>query len=392
MMLTDGRLYGAAMILALGALAGCGNGEAAAGGAAAAPGGGPGGPPGGGRGGARTSVVETAAVMQGSIAQEVALSGVVEPLRTVGVNSQLAGAVTQVFAEEGTRVRAGQVLVRMDDRELAAQVRSLQASFAVAESNYQRAEQLRERQVVTQAEYDRDRAAYEAARAQLDGLRTRLSYATVRAPVDGVVTRKAVEQGDVVGAQARLFEIGELATLVVRVNVSERDVVSLRAGQPADIGLDAFPGQSYTGTIRRIFPAADPASRLVPVEVALTGEAMRVARPGFLARVALALGTRDDVLLVPGSAVVGDAGAQSVFVVEDGKASRRPVRTGLTSRGQVEIVGGVAAGEVVVTVGNNSLRDGADVRVVNGPGAAPQRAVDSTGERSQGTASAGGRS
>jgi membrane fusion protein, multidrug efflux system len=330
--------------------------------------------------------------MQGSIAQEVALSGVVEPLRTVGVNSQLAGAVTQVFAEEGTRVRAGQVLVRMDDRELAAQVRSLQASFAVAESNYQRAEQLRERQVVTQAEYDRDRAAYEAARAQLDGLRTRLSYATVRAPVDGVVTRKAVEQGDVVGAQARLFEIGELATLVVRVNVSERDVVSLRAGQPADIGLDAFPGQSYTGTIRRIFPAADPASRLVPVEVALTGEAMRVARPGFLARVALALGTRDDVLLVPGSAVVGDAGAQSVFVVEDGKASRRPVRTGLTSRGQVEIVGGVAAGEVVVTVGNNSLRDGADVRVVNGPGAAPQRAVDSTGERSQGTASAGGRS
>jgi membrane fusion protein, multidrug efflux system len=378
-----GRLAGAVLILALGALAGCGDsGEAAApaAGAAMRPGGGP---------GARTSVVETAAVAQGSIAQEVALSGVVEPLRTVGVNSQLSGAVVQVLAEEGTRVRAGQVLARMDDRELAAQVRSAQASFAVGEANYQRAQQLRERQVVTQAEYERDFAAYQAARAQLDGLRTRLDHATVRAPIDGVVTRKAVEQGDVVGAQARLFEIGDLSTLVVRVNVSERDVVSLRSGQEAQVGLDAFPGQAYAGSVRRIFPAADPASRLVPVEIALTGEAMRVARPGFLARVALALGTRDGVLLVPGSAVVGDAGAQAVFVVEDGKASRRPVRTGLTSRGMVEIAGGVAEGEVVVTIGNNQLRDGADVRVVNGPGGTPQKAGDTTGERPAG---AGGRS
>jgi RND family efflux transporter MFP subunit len=348
-------------LLAL-AAAGCGRGEAAPQGQ----GGGRGGP-GGGPGGAR-AVVETSAVERGSIHQDVSVSGAVEPLRLVGVNSQLSGALLAVTVEEGSPVSAGQVLARVDDRELAAQQASAEAAFAVAQSAYERAEELRKRQVITVEEYERDRTAHAAAKAQLDQIRTRRGYAVVRAPSSGVVLEKRVEAGDVVAPQTRLFTIGENA-MVVRVSLSELDVVKLAPGQEVGVTLDAYPRRPFTGRIRRIFPAADPTTRLVPVEVALTGEAERAARPGFLARVTASVGTQDNVLLVPASAIVASAGQSAVFVVRDGKAARREVETGLNSQGKVQIVSGLQAGEVVVTLGNNNVRDGAEVRVVKGPGA-----------------------
>jgi membrane fusion protein, multidrug efflux system len=330
-----------------------------------------GGPP----GGMRMAVVETAAVETGTIAREVNVSGVVEPLRAVAVNSQMSGALVAVNVEEGTLVRQGQVLARIDDRELAAQEASIQAELRVREAAYQRAETLRDRQVITMAEYERDRAAYEAARAQLDQLRARRGFATITSPVSGVVTEKRVEAGDVVGPQTRLFTVGEISTMVVRVSVSELDVVQLSPGDRAQVVLDAFPAQPIAGRIRRVFPSADPTTRLVPVEVALEGEAARIARPGFLARVTFALGAREGVPLIPAGALVGaQGGGEAVFVVEEGKAVRRPIRTGMNWQGRVEILEGVETGEAVIVTGASNVRDGSEVRVVSGPGAeAPRR-------------------
>ena len=312
--------------------------------------------------GERTVPVATAVVEVGTIARSVTVSGVVAPLRNVGINSQLAGAVREVNVEEGDVVRAGTVLARLDDREIRAQVASAEAAFEVAEATFQRSERLFERQVITRAEYDRDRAAYAAARAQLDLLRTRLDYATIEAPINGIVTEKHIEAGDIVSTQTRLFTLADLDTLVTRVQVSELDVVDLREGATVDLSLDAYPDRLFQARIRRIFPTADPATRLVPVEVALDEQANAFARPGFLARVRLALGTRTGVKLVPASAIVGDAGSPAVFVVRDGRAFRRTVETGLTSEGRVEIVAGLEPGERVVVAGNNALRDGAPVR------------------------------
>jgi RND family efflux transporter MFP subunit len=197
-----------------------------------------------------------------------------------------------------------------------------------------------------------------------------MGYATVRAPIGGVVILKNVEAGDVVGLQTQLFTIADVSTLVVRVRVSELDVVQIRPGDPVSVVLDAFPGQTLSGRVRRIFPSADPTSRLVPVEVALSGANARVARPGFLARLTFALGSRQDVRLVPASAIVSDASGSAVYVVANDRAARRVVRTGVMSEGRVEILDGVQTGEMVVVTGTNNLRDGATVRVVN-PAAGP---------------------
>lgn len=341
---------------------------------------GSGGPGGRGPGGAPVTVVETAPVASGSIAREVEVSGVVEPIRTVSVNSQLSTTVQAVHVEEGDRVGAGTVLARLEDAELVVELEAARAALEAARAAFERAEQLREREVITLPEYEADRTAAAAAEAEVRRLQTRVGYATVRSPIAGVVTAKHVEAGDVVGTQARLFEVADVSTLVVPIGVSELEVGELSPGDTMQVSLDARPDQPIRGRIRRIFPAADPATRLVPVEVAL--EAGSLARPGYLARVRFRFGERLDVPLVPAGAVLtGSSGEESVFVVEDGKAFRRDVETGLVSEGRVEIVSGLRAGEVVVVEGGTTLREGAAVRTV-GTSTAAEALPDSIEERS----------
>lgn len=327
--------------------------------------------PGGGRGpggGPPPAPVTTAKVELGSIAREVELSAVVEPIRAVGVTSQLSTTVQAIFAEEGDRVGRGAVLARLDVSEIAALLASAEAAHEVARAAFERAETLHARQIITQAEYERDRAALAAAEAQMRQLRTRAGYGTVRAPLAGVVIEKNVEAGDVVAPQEQLFRLADVSTLVVRVGVSELDVGQLKEGDDVEVRLDAAPEQPASGSIRRIFPSADPETRLVPVEVALTRGS--VARPGFLARVTLRLGERDSVAIVPAGAILTESGGESAFVVVNGKAIRREVETGLVSQGRTEVVSGLRPGETVVVEGNHALRDSAAVRVVESAGPA----------------------
>src|SRR5690606_11348853 len=206
----------------------------------------------------RIPTVEVQPAARGSIARQVTVTGTVDPLRVIGVNAQIAGALTTVNVQEGDLVRQGAVLARVDDREIAAQLAAAEASFQVAEAAYQRAEQLRERKVITLPEYERDRTAYVAARSQVEQLRTRAGYASVAAPVAGVITQKQVETGDIVGNQTPLFTIADISQLVVRVGVSELDVVELQQGDLVAVTLDAMPNRQLNGRIRRVFPVGDP--------------------------------------------------------------------------------------------------------------------------------------
>lgn len=323
----------------------------------------------GGRGGPqqRIPTVEVQVVTRGSIARQVTVAGTVDPLRVIGVNAQITGALTSVNVQEGDLVRQGAVLARVDDREVAAQLAAAEAAFEVAEAAFERAEQLRERRVITLPEYERDRTAFTAARAQVQQLRTRVGYSTINAPATGVITEKLVETGDVVGNQARLFTIADISQLVVRAGVSELDVVQLQQGDGVGITLDALPNRQLSGRIRRIFPVGDPTTRLVPVEVVLDAQSARLARPGFLARITFDLATSNNVLLIPASAVLGGEGAEAVFVVENNTAVRRTVSTGLTSEGRIEVLAGLTEGDNIVVLGHNTLRDGMTVRAVGGP-------------------------
>jgi membrane fusion protein, multidrug efflux system len=305
------------------------------------------------------------------VSREATVAGVLSPIRSVGVNAQLAGALLSVRVEEGAVVRQGQVLAEVDSRELRAQVRSAEAALALAKSTSERSGALYKDRVVTAAEHERDQAALASAQATLDALRTRLGYAEVRAPIGGVVTEKRVEAGDVVQNQTRLFTIADVSTLVVRVQVSELDVSGIAEGKAADVTVDAIGGARFQGRIRRIFPAADSVTRMVPVEIALAGPEIARLKPGYLARVTLKLGERPGVLLTSVGSVVGSRDARAVFLVRGAKVERRLVRVGQASGDVVEILEGVADGDSVVAVGAEQLRDGAEIRIVRPVGATP---------------------
>lgn len=323
----------------------------------------------GGHGGANRGpsgpvAIEIATITRGSLAREATVAGVLAPLRSVGVNAQVGGALLSMRVEEGDVVRAGQVLAEVDSREIRAQLRSAEASLSLARSTSERSAALLKDRVVTAAENERDQAALASAQASVDALRTRLGYASVRAPIGGVITEKRNEAGDVVGAQTRLFTIADVSVLVVRVQVSELDITGISVGQLADVGVDALGGVVFKGTVRRIFPAADSITRMVPVEVGLAGGAARQLRPGYLARVTVKLGERAGVLLAPGSAIVGSRDARAVYLKSGDKVERRTVRVGQASGTVIEILEGLQAGDTVVSVGAEQLRDGAQIRVV----------------------------
>jgi membrane fusion protein (multidrug efflux system) len=329
-------------------------------------GGGGGGAPGGrgGRGNDRPIPVEVVPVTKGTVSRTSTIAGTLEPVRVVLVNSQMTGVLTSLHAEEGSRVRQGDLLVEIDSRELQAQERAADASFKVAESTWKRSETLFAQKIITVDQYDRDRAAYESARASLDGLRTRLGYARIMAPITGVVTEKRIEAGDVVGNQARLFTIADVSTLVTRIKVSELEVRSLKAGDAVPVTVDALGGQSVTGRIRRIFPTADTSTRLIPVEVALSGAALQGLRPGYTIRATFSLDKRDDAMLIPSRAVSGPIGSRAVFVIADGKIARRAVTVGPDLDGKMEVSKGLTPGDTVIISSASMLREGASARVV----------------------------
>lgn len=299
------------------------------------------------------------------LVRTVAVAGPIEPIRSVAVSAQTAGTVLQVAVEEGSRVTAGQLLAELDARETRAQYERARAVLENAEAAFRRAEQLRAGELASASDLDAARAAYGIARADADLWRTRLEFTRILAPVTGVVTAKRIERGSSVSQHQALFDIADASVLVVRVRISERDVVHIEPGTRAALTLDAHPGVRIDGRVRRVFPSADPDSRLVPVEIELGKlPAGVVARPGYLARAEIALERRDGALTVPASAVgVSDAGS-FVYVIEADTLERRPVETGLTSEGRVQIVRGLREGESVVRSGHANLRPGLAVTAV----------------------------
>lgn len=338
------------LFLLLGTLAACGRGGEASG--AQRPG-----------GTARAIPVAVVEVVPRDLSRSVVVAGPVEPVRTIGVNALLAGTVLAVHAQEGDRVRQGQLLAELDARETRAQYERAQAVLANAQTTFERNEQLAKTQIITDAEFQLSRSGYEVAKSDAELWRTRLAFTRISAPSPGIVTTKLVEAGSAVGTNQRLFDLADVSLLVVRVAVSELDVVHVKPESRVDVVLDAYPNASMEGRVRRVFPSADAQSRLVPVEVALGRYPEGVtARPGFLARVTFRLDQRAGALVVPTAAVgVGEEG-QFVYVVEGDSLVRRPVTLGITAEGLVEVQRGLKAGERVVTSGHTNLRPGARVR------------------------------
>ena len=336
-------------------LSGCGNGEDAAGASQNR------------NQGERTLPVRAAETAPRDLSRIVRLSAPVEPMRTIRLAARTDGVMTEVLVEEGDEVAADEVLARIDVREQRAELARARASLSEKEANFERMDQLRERDYIDAAQYETARAELEIARSDVELWQTRVDFGTVMSTIDGTVVERYIEPGEAVSRHEPLFAIADLSSLVARLGVSELDVGNLRVADSVVVQVDAVDGGNpIGGVIRRIFPAADETSRLITVEVELPEARALGLRPGFLARARLLVDSRPGVLAVPSVAVGEERGQHFVMLVNgDSRLERREIEAGVIRGAWREVISGLEPGEEVVAANPLEMNSGERVRIVD---------------------------
>ena len=328
--------------------------------------------------------VRTARPERRTIAQTLVKTGSLAAPAEVALCAKVAGRLASTSLDddtpvvEGTRVKKGYAVARLDDREYRiardSAKAAAEAARALAEdaaSEFVRTEKLREAKVSTEQEFDvarfaRDRTA--AALAQTEGGLAKaeldLSECVVRAPMDGAVSAKKLHPGAMVSAASEIYTIVATDPLRALFEVPTTALPLLKPGETkVRVTVDAYPNEPADLVVEEAYPAADPATRTVTVRALLPNPDGKF-RPGMYATGAFALDERADVLVVPFEAVLRIRERHCVYKVADGKAVLADVETGLRHDDVVEIVSGLSDGDEIVVDGLHRLADGAAVRVV----------------------------
>ncbi len=310
----------------------------------------------------RAHLVEITRVAPEQLAYSTERTGTLYARREVRVFNQEAGRIEAVSVYEGDAVKAGSVLLRLDDGLLRAQLQKALATRRQAESDLARVQRLAERQLVAADELSRARTTVEVAKAEELLLRTRLGYTVLRAPFDGIITARNAEPGDVAPLHSHLLTLIDPASLYTEVAVSELLLPLLRPRDPVQVHIDALPNRPVKGHIVRIHPAVDPATRQGIVEVDLESIPAGAA-VGGLCRVRLGT-VAANRLLIPFGALRRDTEGEYVYLVDaDLRAHRHAVQSGLRLDRRVEILHGLQAGDRVVVKGFLGLSDERPVRL-----------------------------
>jgi RND family efflux transporter MFP subunit len=313
-------------------------------------------------------------------------SGTVRAGVTSNLASRVFGTVTKVHVKEGDRVRAGDILAAIDNRDARQRMNAAEAGFneaskareaaatqsGLADITSRRYANLYKEKVVSQQEFDQieaqknvaalelERAALAAGRAKalLEEARVHFGFTEIRAPFAGIVTAKKIEQGAMATPGMHLFTVEDTSGFKIDAPVDERLSGRLNPGLPVKIRFEAT-GETAAGTITKVVPAIDPATRSFIVEAALKDKALR---SGQYAKVLIPEGTKE-VLLVPATSIVEKGRLTGVYAVDDkGVVNYRLIRKGAVFEGGVEVLSGVRGGDRIIVGGVEKAVDGGIVK------------------------------
>jgi membrane fusion protein (multidrug efflux system) len=342
-------------------------GPAADGPAGKGPGGGaPGGP----------VVVEVARVSTATVQEDVDAVGTLRSNEAVVVRPEISGRIERLNFTEGAAVQKGQVIVALDDSVPAAELAQSRANLALAESNFNRTQELEKQKFVSATARDQALNALRVAQANVQLAEARLAKTKIVAPFGGIIGIRQVSVGDFVKEGQDLVTLEDISALKVDFRVPEQFVAVLKPGQTVEMATDALPGRKYVATLDAIDPLVDQAGRAVLLRARLKNSDGKL-RPGMFVRTRLIVSQRENALTVPEEALVPIGGEQYVFRVADGKVQRVQIAVGVRRSSAVEVIRGLAAGDLVVTAGQLRLRDGLPVTVAGqGEKPAPPVAVN----------------
>lgn len=303
-------------------------------------------------------------------ARQVNIDDRIEALGTLRANEsvELTTAVTETVTslhfDDGDRVEAGQVLVEMTSGEEHAQLEEARATVDEARRQYERIRSLRKTQTAAESLLDQRRREWETGRARLAAIESRLADRLVRAPFAGVVGLRNVSVGALVEPGDRIATLDDDSVMKLDFSVPALYLDILRPGLPVTASTRAWAGHHFEGNVKSIDSRVDPVTRTVVVR-ALLPNANHILRPGMLMQVEL-LHRRRDAIVIPEECLVPQGERQFVFVVDrtaDNTVERREIRIGTRRPGEVEVVDGLAAGELVITDGTLKVRAGSKVTI-----------------------------
>lgn len=310
--------------------------------------------------------VEAAAVVAGGIDAAYHGTATLEAEDEATVNAKTGGVIETIRVEEGERVKAGQILAQLETDRLKLEVARSKANLDQLEQDFKRNASVYQRNLVSREAYERSKFELDAARAAYDLARLSLDETDIKAPFDGVVSLRHIKVGNMIQAGSPAFRITKMDSLQAQIYVPERDINKLAAGQPATMTVDAWPSETFSGAILRVNPVVDASTGTVKVTVAMSPEQMHL-KPGMFGRVEIRYDRRENALLIPKDAVLTEDAQNNVFVIEDGRAFRRPIQVGYSDVDHYEVVSGLQDGEQVVVTGQASLKDDTAIEIVNAP-------------------------
>ena len=319
--------------------------------------------------------VEISLVEFAPIGQQLLRSATLRAEREVKLITEEEGRIDRLPFHPGDRVKAGDELLRLDDKLLSAHLSKARAQREQAELDVRRLQSLQQSRVVAEDELARARTALQVALAEEDLLRTRLANTRIRAPFDGVISARLAEPGDTVSRFSHVLTLTDTDTLLAELSLSELVLPALAVGDTVSLRLDSLSSREFVGHILRIHPTVDAATRQGIVEVRVDVPPAD-ARPGQLARVSLRLRPLPRIT-IPFAAVRRDTQGEYVYLYDKEKTIHRtPVVSGIQLGERVEVLSGLEPGQQVVSNGFLGLSDGLNVRLA---GQANQR--EGNGER-----------
>lgn len=275
------------------------------------------------------------------------------------LEARLSGHIEQMPVALGEKVQKGQLIARLDASEIAARLDQAKASLEEADLNWKRISTLFEQQSVTRAEYDSAQARQRVAKGAADEAQAMMDYVKIVAPFDGVVAKKWADVGDLAAPGKPLVDIEDPSTLQMEADVPEAIASHIQQDSRLGIRVGSADGE-LTGVVKEIAPVADPNSRTFRVKLDLPPAAGLM--PGQFARLAVPIGEAN-AIRVPVAAVIQRGQMELVFVMVNGHAQLRIVKTGSQIGDEVEVVSGLNSGEPIVTDGASGLVDGQPVMV-----------------------------
>ncbi len=287
-------------------------------------------------------------------------SGTLVGEKQAEIHARITEAVQKLWVEEGQKVSAGQVLLTLDKSGPSSSYRNSESIFKNAEKNYKKAKYLYEQGAIPESQYDAAFTEYEVARASFDAV---AQLVEIRSPIDGIVTSLNVKTGEYVQIGQKLATIATLENLRVTFNVNAGDIAKIHIGDTVLIS-SSNTDKTVPGEVIAIAQSADPKTRAFEVEatIANTGTGLH---PGMFVRVGIIVKQWKDAIIIPHRSIVVLNDQENVFVVDNGKAVRRPVTVADETPAGVVISSGLNVGDTLVTLGQTYLDNGFAVNVTS---------------------------